>query len=50
MSNWSNADERRNIIFRAVGRADNKISYVFVHFNLDSSLRPVCSEKKKTAE
>ncbi len=36
MINWSDADDRRNIIFRAVGSADNRTGYVFgMHLNFD---------------
>jgi transposase-like protein len=41
MINWSDADDRRNIIFRAVGSADNTTGYVFgLHLNFDPSLNP----------
>jgi transposase-like protein len=41
MINWSDADDRRNIIFRAVGSADNTTGYVLgVHLNFDPSLDP----------
>lgn len=46
MINWSDADDRRNIIFRAVGSADNTTGYVFgLHLNFDPSLDPECIEK-----
>ncbi|MGC9976121.1 MAG: hypothetical protein ABSC57_05320 [Syntrophales bacterium] len=36
MINWSDADDRRNVIFRAVGSADNSTGYVFgLHLNFD---------------
>jgi transposase-like protein len=39
MINWSDADDRRNIIFHAIGSADNTTSYVFgLHLNFDPSL------------
>ncbi len=41
MINWSDADDRRNIIFRAVGSADNTTGYVLgLHLNFDPSLHP----------
>lgn len=41
MINWSDAEDRRNIIFRAVGSADNTTGYVFgLHLNFDPSLNP----------
>jgi hypothetical protein len=41
MINWSDADDRRNIIFRAVGSADNATGYVLgLHLNFDPSLDP----------
>ncbi|MCP4116913.1 MAG: IS1 family transposase [Desulfobacteraceae bacterium] len=41
MINWSNAKDRRNIIFRAVGSADNATGYVLgLHLNFDPSLYP----------
>ena len=41
MINWSDADDRRNIIFRAVGSADNATGYVLgLHLNFDPSLNP----------
>ncbi len=34
MINWSDADDRRNIIFHAVGSADNTTGYVLgLHLN-----------------
>jgi hypothetical protein len=39
MINWSDAADRRNIIFRAVGSADNTTGYVLgLHLNFDPSL------------
>jgi transposase-like protein len=39
MINWSDAKDRRNIIFHAVGSADNTTGYVFgLHLNFDPSL------------
>jgi hypothetical protein len=36
MINWSAADDRRNIMFRAVGSADNRTGYVLgLHLNFD---------------
>jgi len=50
MINWSDADDRRNIIFRAVGSADNTTSYVFgLHLNFDPSLNPNDVEKDAIA-
>jgi len=41
MINWSDAKDRRNIIFRAVGSADNTTGYVLgLHLNFDPSLNP----------
>jgi hypothetical protein len=41
MMNWSDAKDRRNIIFRAVGGADNTTGYVLgLHLNFDPSLDP----------
>ena len=41
MINGSDADDRRNLIFRAVGSADNTTGYVLgLHLNLDPSLDP----------
>ena len=41
MINWSDAADRRNIIFRAVGSADNTSGYVLgLHLNFDPSLDP----------
>lgn len=46
MINWSDAKDRRNIIFRAVGSADNTTGYVFgLHLNFDPSLNPEDIEK-----
>ncbi|MFA4918480.1 MAG: hypothetical protein WC581_04425 [Thermodesulfovibrionales bacterium] len=37
--NWPQSKDRRNVILRAVGSADNTTSYVFgMHLNFDSSL------------
>jgi hypothetical protein len=50
MINWSDADDRRNIIFRAVGSADNPTGYVFgLHLNFDPSLDPDDVEKDAIA-
>ena len=39
MLNWANADDRRNIIFHAIGSADNTTGYVLgLHLNFDPSL------------
>ena len=39
MINWSDAHDRRNIIFRAIGSSDNTTGYVFgLHLNFDPSL------------
>jgi len=39
--NWSDAKNRRNITFRAIGSADNATGYVFgLHLNFDPSLNP----------
>ena len=41
MINWSDADDRRNIIFRAVGSADNTTGYVLgLHLNFDPLMDP----------
>jgi transposase-like protein len=41
MINWSDADDRRNIIFRAVSSANNTTGYVLgLHLNFDPSLDP----------
>ena len=41
MINWSDANDRRNVIFRAVGSADNTTGYVLgLHLNFDSLLNP----------
>ncbi len=41
MINWSDAKDRRNIIFHAVGSADNTTGYVLgLHLNFDPSLDP----------
>ena len=50
MINWSDAKDRRNIIFRAVGSADNTTGYVFgLHLNFDPSLNPDEIEKDAVA-
>lgn len=39
MINWSDANDRRNIIFRAIGSSDNTTGYVFgLHLNFDPSM------------
>jgi len=46
MINWSDAKNRRNIRFHAVGSADNSTGYVLgIHLNFDSSLNPDDLEK-----
>ena len=41
MINWSDADDRRNIVFRAVSSADNATGYVLgLDLNFDPSLDP----------
>ncbi len=48
--NWSDADDRRNIIFHAVGSADNTTGYVLgLHLNFDPSLDPDVIEKDAIA-
>jgi len=50
MINWSDADDRRNIIFRAVGSADNTTGYVLgLHLNFDPSLDPDDTERDAIA-
>lgn len=50
MINWSDAKDRRNIIFRAIGSADNTTGYVFgLHLNLDPSLNPKNIEREAVA-
>lgn len=50
MINWSDADDRRNIIFRAVGSADNTTGYVLgLHLNFDPSLNPDAIERDAMA-
>jgi hypothetical protein len=50
MINWSDADDRRNIIFRSVGSADNTTGYVLgLHLNFDPSLDPDVIEKDAIA-
>lgn len=50
MINWSDADDRRNIIFHAVGSADNTTGYVLgLHLNFDPSLDPDVIEKDAIA-
>jgi len=50
MINWSDADDRRNIIFRAVGSADNTTGYVLgVHLNFDPLMDPDLIERDAIA-
>jgi transposase-like protein len=50
MINWSDAKDRRNIIFRAAGSADNTTGYVFaLHLNFDPSLDPDDIEREAIA-
>ena len=50
MINWSDARDRRNIIFRAIGSADNTTGYVFgLHLNFDPSLDSEEMEKDAIA-
>jgi hypothetical protein len=50
MINWSDANDRRNIIFRAIGSADNTTGYVLgLHLNFDPSLDPDDIEKDAIA-
>ena len=50
MINWSDAADRRNIIFRAVGSADNTSGYVLgLHLNFDPSLHPDSVERDAIA-
>ena len=50
MLNWADAKDRRNIIFRAVGSADNTTGYVFgLHLNFDPSLDPEDIERDAIA-
>jgi hypothetical protein len=58
MINGSDADDRRNIIFHAVGSAENTTGYVLgLHLNVDPSLNPddierdaIASGEKKRGE
>ncbi|WP_157275107.1 transposase-like zinc-binding domain-containing protein [Dechloromonas agitata] len=46
MVNWSRDNDRRNIILRAVGSADNTTGYVFgMHLNFDPERDPVTIEQ-----
>ncbi len=48
--NWAEADDRRNIIFHAVGSADNNTGYVFgIHLNFDASISPDAAEREAIA-
>ena len=48
--NWDRAGDRRNIVLRAVGSADNDSGYVFgMHLAYDPSLDPVEVERDATA-
>jgi len=48
--NGSDADDRRNVIFRAVGSADNTTRYVFgLHLNFDPSMDPDEIEREAIA-
>ena len=50
MINWSDAKDRRNIIFHAVGSAENTSGYVFgLHLNFDPSLDSDDIERKAIA-
>ncbi len=50
MINWSDAKDRRNIIFRAVGSADNTTGYVLgLHLNFDPSMDPEDIERDAIA-
>ena len=50
MINWSDADDRRNIIFRAVGSADNTTGYVLgLHLNFDPLMDPDLIERDAIA-
>lgn len=50
MINWSDAEDRRNIIFRAVGSADNMTGYVFgLHLNFDPLMEPELIEEDAVA-
>jgi transposase-like protein len=50
MINWSDAKDRRNIIFRAVGSADNTTGYVIgLHLIFDLSLDPDDIEREAIA-
>lgn len=44
--NWSKQDDKRNVVLRAVGSADDETGYVFgMHLDFDPSLDPVAIEK-----
>jgi hypothetical protein len=48
--NWSNQDDKRNIIMRAVGSADHGTGYVFgMHLDFDPSLEPALIEADAVA-
>lgn len=50
MINWSDANDRRNIIFRAVGSADNTTGYVLgLHLNFDPFVDPDITERDAIA-
>ena len=50
MINWADADDRRNIIFRAVGSADNTTGYVLgLHLNFDPLMNPDIIEREAIA-
>jgi hypothetical protein len=47
---WSDADDRRNIIFRADGSADNTTGYVLgLHLNFDPLMDPDLIERDAIA-
>lgn len=48
--NWSNQDDKRNVVLHAVGSADDETGYVFgMHLDFDSSLDPAAIEKDAAA-
>lgn len=48
--NWSNQDDKRNVVLRAVGSADDETGYVFgMHLDFDPSLDPAAIEKNAAA-
>ncbi|MDO8706493.1 MAG: hypothetical protein Q7J84_16255 [Sulfuricaulis sp.] len=48
--NWSNQDDKRNVVLHAVGSADDETGYVFgMHLDFDPSLDPAVIEQDAAA-